>query len=144
MRFEDKLRRFLYGRNGMDNLGKLSMFIALILVIITMFCHNTYVYIAALIFLGYAYFRMMSKNVSKRYMENQKYLKLTAGIRPVINKAGYGMRNFFAKLKSRIMTLKTHHIYKCPSCGQKVRVPRGRGKIEITCPKCRNKFVKKS
>ena len=70
---------------------------------------------------------------SKRYAENQLYLKYTAGIRKKISAIRYG----FSQRKH-------YHIYKCPSCGQKIRIPRGKGKIEIRCPKCNAHFIKKS
>ena len=73
------------------------------------------------------------QNISKRYAENQKYLKMTAGIRRKL-----------ASWKSQLAQRKIYHIYRCPGCKQKIRVPRGRGKIEIRCPKCNTRFVKKS
>ena len=70
----------------------------------------------------YTYFRMLSRNIQKRYAENQKYLSMTAKI-----------RQWFRKEKNMMEQRKTHHIYTCPSCGQKIRIPRGKGKIEIDC-----------
>ncbi|MBQ5484545.1 MAG: zf-TFIIB domain-containing protein, partial [Lachnospiraceae bacterium] len=87
---------------------------------------NGVIYLLGLAVLGYGYFRMMSKNVGKRYLENQKYLQITDR-----------MKNFFYNHK-------TYRFYKCPTCKQKVRVPRGHGKIEITCPKCRGTFIRRS
>ena len=54
-----------------------------------------------------------------------------------------GIRRFFSRGKARSQD-KTHRYFKCPGCGQTVRVPRGRGKIQITCPKCRREFIKKT
>ena len=66
-------------------------------------------------------------------LENQKFLQHTSKI-----------RGFFAKQKYMATQHKTHHIYKCPNCKQKIRVPKGKGKIEIRCPKCQTTFIKKS
>ena len=66
-------------------------------------------------------FRMLSRNTYKRYQENRKYLTLVE------------------RLKDR-----EHRYFDCPRCRQPVRVPRGKGKIAITCPKCREKFIKKT
>ena len=87
----------------------------------------------ALVLIGYCYFRMFSRNISGRNEENQKYLSWTAGI-----------RRSFTQTKNRIVQSKDYHIYKCPVCGQKIRIPRGKGKICITCPKCRHEFEKRS
>ena len=82
---------------------------------------------------GYAWFRMMSKNTYKRSLENNKYMQYE-----------YKIKQWFSKIKWRFQQSKTHHIYTCPSCKQKIRVPRGKGKIEIRCPKCGQTFIKKS
>ena len=64
--------------------------------------------------------------------QNQKYLQMTSKFRLRFNKE-----------KNLMKQRKTHHIYSCPGCGQKVRIPRGKGKIEIECPKCHTKFEKR-
>jgi ribosomal protein L37AE/L43A len=76
---------------------------------------------------------MFSKKIYKRSEENQKYLQLE-----------WKVKNAFNKKKNEFKQLKTHHIYKCPTCKQKIRVPRGRGKIAIRCRKCGTEFIKKS
>ena len=76
---------------------------------------------------------MFSRNIPKRYAENQKFLTLKT--------------KFLYKLsqqKNEVAQKKTHHIYKCPGCGQKIRVPRGKGMIIVTCPKCKKEFKKRS
>ena len=79
------------------------------------------------------YLRMFSRNISKRYAENQKYLELE-------NK----VKRFFGRQKYIQEQRKDFHIYTCPQCRQKIRIPKGKGKISIRCPKCGAEFVKKS
>ena len=76
---------------------------------------------------------MFSRNISKRYAENQKYLAIE-------NK----VRHFFGQKKYIQQQRKEFHIYSCPQCKQKIRIPRGKGKVSIRCPKCGNEFIKKS
>ena len=130
---KEKLIRFMYGRYGIDSLGKLLIAAALILMLIAGWTNSSVLSILSCFCIIYAYFRMLSSNVYKRSSENQWYLSKTAKI-----------RNFFSRQKYMMQQRKTHHIYKCPTCHQKIRVPKGRGKIEISCPKCQTKFIKKS
>ena len=132
-RFKDKMARFMYGRYGMDQLSRNLSLICLVLLIVTMFVRNNVIYMIALVGIVYTYFRIFSRNISKRAQENQKYLSATAKLRQRLNKE-----------KNMMKQRKDYHIYTCPSCGQKVRIPRGKGKIEISCPKCHSKFVKRS
>jgi len=79
------------------------------------------------------YIRMFSRNISKRYAENQKYLALENRL-----------RRFFGQKRYLMQQRKEYHIYKCPDCKQKIRIPRGKGKISIRCPKCGEEFIKNS
>ena len=128
----EKLQRCMWGRYGNDQLNKFLLGAALVCMVLSMF-HVPGAYLLALALLIYCYFRMFSKNVSKRYAENQAYLAKS-----------YKIRCFFAKQKDLFRQRKQYHIYKCPGCSQKIRIPRGKGKIEICCPKCGTKFIKKS
>ena len=135
---KEKFIKFMEGRYGVDGFARFTMGVALVCIVASVFFRNgsttgailNTVGLAAII---YTYFRMLSRNIQKRYAENQKYLSMTAKI-----------RQWFRKEKNMMEQRKTHHICTCPSCGQKIRIPRGKGKIEIDCPKCHTKFIKKS
>lgn len=121
------------GRYGVDELSKFLNIVLLVLLILSIFIRSGILYLLALGILIYSYFRMFSKNISKRYEENQKFVNFR--YRSVVK-----WNNF----KKRFAQRKEYRFYHCPQCKQTVRVPRGRGKICITCPKCRTEFVKKS
>ena len=127
------MMQFMQGRYGADQMGQMLSAVSMVFLIISLFSRNQAWFLLAVIGIVYNYFRMFSKNISKRYAENQKYLKMTAGIRRKL-----------ASWKFQLAQRKIYHIYRCPGCKQKIRVPRGRGKIEIRCPKCNTRFVKKS
>lgn len=134
----EKFMRFMQGRYGVDSLSRFTMGFALVSVILSVFVNRSRGLASFLDFLGlaaivYTYFRIFSRNISKRSAENQKFLQMTSGL-----------RSRFRKEKNIMSQRKTHHIYTCPGCGQKIRIPRGKGKIEIVCPKCQTKFVKRS
>ena len=134
---KDKMMRFLQGRYGVDALSKCLLGVGLVAVILAAFlggkAAGNILYIFGWVAIIYCYFRIFSKNITKRYAENQKYLAKT-----------YKLRSFFYKQKELMKQRKVYHIYKCPGCSQKIRIPRGKGKIEIRCPKCGTKFMKKS
>lgn len=131
--WKNKMMQFMQGRYGADQMGQMLSAVSMVFLIISLFSRNQAWFLLAVIGIVYNYFRMFSKNISKRYAENQKYLKMTAGIRRKL-----------ASWKSQLAQRKIYHIYRCPGCKQKIRVPRGRGRIEIRCPKCNTRFVKKS
>lgn len=131
--FKDKMARFMYGRYGMDQLSRNLSLICLVLLIVTNFVRNNVIYMIALVGIVYTYFRVFSRNISRRSDENEKYLKFHYKVVGKLN-----------KIKFRITDSKTHRIFRCPSCSQKIRVPRGKGKISIKCPKCRIEFIKKT
>ena len=129
----EKFRRFMQGRYGADQLSRFLTAVCLILVILNIFIHSSILVCLVLAILAYCYYRMFSRDYNRRYAENQKFLTWQ-------NKLKYKWNTWKRDMADR----KTHHIYKCPSCGQKIRVPKGKGKIIVTCPKCRTEFRKRS
>ena len=101
------LQRFMSGRYGSDAFGNFLCVVSLICLVLGLFVGIFY-YIG-LALLIYTYFRMLSRNVSKRYAENQMF-----------------------------------RYFSCPRCKQQIRVPKSRGRISITCPKCGTQFIKKT
>ncbi len=131
---------FMQGRYGMDNFGRFMLVVWLILYVLRMFLkHGGGIlgFISTLL-LAYALVRALSRNIPGRYAENQKYLKQR-------NKVLDYFKNFsFDKVKRDAQQMKDYHIYKCPKCAQKIRIPRGKGHIMVKCPKCGFEFHKKS
>ncbi len=129
----EKLIRFMQGRYGMDYLGRFTIILGLAAIVLSVFVDSAILSVFAWACIIYTYFRMFSRNIYKRSAENQAFLAKT-----------YKIRCFFSRQKDLMAQQKTHHIYKCPTCRQKIRVPRGKGRIEIRCPKCNTRFIKKS
>jgi len=128
-----KLQQFMMGRYGVDQFARFLNLFVIILLVVSMLTRQWVLYLFALALMTYSYFRIFSRNRSKRYAENTKYLQKTVKI-----------RGYFATLSRDMRTRRTHHIYRCPSCRQKIRIPRGKGKIAVRCPKCSTEFIKKS
>lgn len=132
-KIQNALYRFMQGRYGSDKLNNFLLIFALILMLLNLFLiKNAYLSTVVWVILMFNIFRTYSRNIYKRRAENDKFLEYTKPIRQRIN-----------IIKSNKNDLE-HKYYLCPNCKQTVRVPKGRGKITITCPKCQNKFDRKS
>lgn len=124
-KFKQKLRHFMSGRYGTDKLNTLILTVGVIVCLVAMFIPSA---VVRLLMTGVSYalmlwaiFRTFSRNTYKRYQENHRYLM------------------FLDRIKDR-----QHRYFNCPRCRQPVRVPRGKGKIAIICPRCKERFVKKT
>ena len=128
-----KLMRFMQGRNGIDQFSQFLNAVVLIMFLISILTRSTVLGWLPFVLMGYMYFRIFSKNIPKRSMENQRYCNMRYDLSIKIN-----------KMKKQWEQRKIYRFFRCPMCKQKVRVPKGRGKICITCPKCREEFVRRS
>lgn len=129
----EKLARFMVGRNGVDDLARFESWFVLVVLILSIFTRSGLLDLIAIAFIVHMYFRVFSRNVSKRYEENQKFLNFR-----------YDWIVKWNRKKKHFEQRKMYKFYKCPMCRQEVRVPRGHGKICITCPKCREEFIRRS
>lgn len=129
----EKLQRFMAGRYGVDPYARFLNILIIVLLVVSMLTRIGMIYLLALVLLIYSYYRIFSRNHARRYAENMKYLQRTAKLRAFVQtqKRDAGMR-------------RTHHIYRCPNCKQKIRIPRGKGRIAVRCPRCKTEFIKKS
>lgn len=127
----EKLQQFMNGRYGHDQLNKVMLTAALILFIVSLITRLSLLYYFAIVLLIYCIFRMMSRNSTKRLEENVAFSRFL-----------HKITSFFSSRKKRFEDRKTHAYYKCPTCRQQLRVPKGRGRISINCPKCHNSFTK--
>lgn len=127
------LRKFMLGRYGVDQLNRFLLIIFIGLSVIYMFTKNIYINGISLVLLVFLYYRIFSKNISKRYEENRKFLNL---VNPY--------RKKFNSTITRLKNMKDYKYFKCPSCDKSLRVPKGKGMIKITCPNCKTKMTRKS
>lgn len=129
----NRFRMFMMGRYGTDQLSMAILILGMILTFIgDIFTSYIITFLSYIVF-GVCIFRIMSKNTALRQQENYKFLKFW---NPV-NK----------KLQLKVNMIKGRKYYKyfkCPSCNQMIRAPKDKGKIAITCPKCKIKFIKQT
>ncbi len=131
------LQKFMVGRYGVDQLSNALITLSLVLILMSIVLEVQLLNSFGLLFLGVSYYRILSRNTTKRYMENQKFLNI---LKPIKGK----MKN--AKNISQMKNKKDKDFkyFKCPKCSQQMRVPKGKGRVNITCPKCKNVFVRKT
>lgn len=126
------LQRLMYGRYGWDPLNLFLLVLSLLLYVLELFFRLPLLYVLYLICIIAALFRMLSRNDTKRRAENTKFMAV----------AGPAIR--WCKLQRTIRKDKEHRYFKCPNCGQQLRVPRGKGKLTITCRNCGVSFEEKT
>lgn len=136
MKFIDKVKKeavkFSQGRYGMDRLNVNLQFLSLPMLILGIIFKYPWLILLTFILLSIINFRSLSKNIRKRQEENRKYLELTSPFRKEVK-----------LIRSRIKDRKTHRYLSCPKCNENLRLPKNKGKIRITCPKCKHQFEKR-
>jgi len=119
------VQRFMVGRYGTDKLNMYILGFGVMVCLLSLFIRvplaNLILTVLSYVLMFWAIFRTFSRNTYKRYQENRRFLLL------------------LDRIKDR-----KHKYFDCPKCRQPVRVPRGKGKIAISCPKCKERFIRKS
>ncbi len=148
------------GRYGLDALGKFTLIAAVVIMVINMFFENSLLSILEWALLIITIFRMFSKNGSKRAEENNTYMQYSAKVKNWFSNRGRIEDKQKGKKTTTNQTSQSGQsgpfsqagtqsddsvcIFVCPNCGTKLRVPKGKGKIQITCPVCQNSFIETS
>ena len=126
------IQRFMYGRYGNDQLNLFLIGLYLLLYLAYLFTGLELCYVVGFAFLAWSLFRLLSHNIERRRAENARFLHF---IGPILS---------WLRLRRTIRRDKEHVYFKCPNCGQQLRVPRGRGNITVTCRSCGASFQEKS
>ncbi len=126
------MARFMMGRYGMDQLNIAMMVLYLILYVVFLFTRLAILDILVLVLLFVTLFRMLSRNLDRRRAENARFLQL---VRPICRR----IKSCRIRMQDR-----EHRYFKCPNCGQQMRVPRGKGRITVHCRSCGATFEEKS
>lgn len=127
---KEKLRRFFSGRNGADSLSSTLAWGSILVMLVSSFIGIGWLrwilYLLSLFGIIYAYFRMFSRSLEKRQAENRDFV------------------TWKKQVRQRWQQRKTHKFYRCPKCRTVLRVPKGKGKLSITCRSCGEKFIRKT
>ncbi|MDU7337913.1 MAG: hypothetical protein E7L17_07355 [Clostridium sp.] len=129
----ERFRRAMYGRYGGDQLMVGSLILYMLLIMLSRLINFYPLTLVAYLIFGWSMFRILSRNLPRRYAENQLFLKYW-------NK----VTAWFHSKQKYVQDHKVYRYFKCPKCTTRLRVPKGRGKIEVTCPVCKAQFIRKS
>ena len=138
MRFRENLARFMAGRNGYDAFSMFLLLAAFVMLLLGRIFYRSPFFsilfnLASWVALLYCIWRVFSRNTYKRQRENAWYYAKRQAV-----------ARWFRSLKDRWQQRKEYKFFRCPSCHALLRVPRGKGKIQLTCRKCGNRFERKS
>ena len=128
-----KAQSFMYGRYGYDELSQFLSMAALLCIVIGLFAYPGFFCGLAMALYLISMLRMYSKNTAKRQQERNFYLRKPQPL-----------RDWKALQKRKFADRKTHRFYRCSQCKASLRVPKGKGRIKIRCPKCGTEIIKKT
>ena len=132
-RIKNGFQRVMYGRNGVDELTVFIIFTSVVITLTAGIYRFTWLQLLYYVGVFLAFYRTFSRALTKRRLENNLFLQKTRRI------------TSWLRVQQRIlMECKTYRHFKCPSCKQRLRVPKGKGKIKVTCSRCGKQFSKKS
>ena len=132
-RIQEGFRRFLTGRYGVDQLGRVTLIASLVLLFVSQLTGLSLLWLLSLAGYGWTLFRMLSRNAAARSKENQLFLQRTARLRLELSQA-----------RVRFEKRKQYKYFKCPKCGLRMRLSRGCGDKTVTCSKCGHQFHQKA
>lgn len=124
-----KLAQFMQGRYGIDYLYVTGIIFYFVLSFIQTFAQIPFLNMLLTIFIIWIFYRVFSKNISSRRAENQKFMKWISKLQRKVK-----------PIRQRIRLMGTHRYRKCPGCGVTLRLPLKRGRRQVVCPKCQNRF----
>lgn len=128
-----RFQQFMMGRYGMDQLGIALLVLSFAVSLVLRPFHLPYLALVAYIPLIAYVYRIFSRDIVRRRGENEKFLRLW---RPVWS--------ILFRYYRRLRDIRQYRYYLCPNCKGELRVPKGKGKIRISCPRCRQEFIKKT
>lgn len=124
---------YMHGRAGGDHFSIFLLLFSVVITLIGRIAGISIIEIASYIPLIFGVYRIFSKNIQKRRMENYKFMMKVS---PLYKR--------FHKLLTRLRFSKTHRFMPCTTCKSMLRVPKNKGKIRVTCPSCKNQFIRKT
>lgn len=136
MKLREKIAQFMYGRRGTDDFSRFLLITTLVLIVLSWLLGGFIQSLCSLLAIAslvYCYYRILSRDIYKRQKENAWYLQKKSSV-----------QRWFRSLKDRWAQRKEYKFFRCPSCHSLLRVPKGKGKILLTCRKCGNRFERKS
>lgn len=128
----NRIRQFMYGRYGNDKLNMALIIVWMAIALLNLFLRSWIYYPISLLFIFLMFYRMLSKNIERRYQENQKFERL---LNPIKGKLHLQIL--------KIKQFKTHRFFKCPACKATIRIPKRTGKVTVRCTKCGHEFQKR-
>ena len=130
---DKKLRELMRGRNGADDIALVSVTVAILLAVINLFAKTRVLSALGLALVIYGVWRTLSKDTQRRARENAAFVRRLGPV-----------RRWVKNPKAAFEEARSFKHAKCPNCGQGVRVPRGKGKVRVTCPRCGTRFEERS
>ena len=130
---DKKLRELMRGRNGADDIALVSVTVAILLAVINLFAKTRVLSALGLALVIYGVWRTLSKDTQRRARENAAFVRRLGPV-----------RRWVQNPKAAFEEARSFKHAKCPNCGQGVRVPRGKGKVRVTCPRCGTRFEERS
>ena len=127
------LQKFMAGRRGADELSMALLIAGVVLSMLSTIFRLPVLYWLSLAVYIFALYRMLSRNLEKRYVENAAFLKLWRGRSSAVRQSINRMKN-----------MKQYKYFKCPECKSRIRLPRGVGEVTVTCGKCHHAFKQKA